>query len=149
MSDFSSLCPLFNAGVYDELTIPYITFNGCSTTMNALGGILTQAASPCLFKFSRSVIVTKVWCVKESDVATKPVVLAMRMASTGSAAMTAFASLAVTTTTAKSAGVLYKPRAMTQAANQTFLAADALGFSLKTSKTDAGEFSFVLRYKDK
>jgi len=117
--------------------------------MNALGGILTQAASPCLFKFSRSVIVTKVWCVKESDVGTKPVVLAMRMASTGSAAMTAFASLAVTTTTAKSAGVLYKPRAMTQAANQTFLAADALGFSLKTKKTDAGEFSFILRYKDK
>jgi len=149
MSDFSSLCPLFNAGVYDELTIPYITFNGCSTTMNALGGILTQAASPCLFKFSRSVIVTKVWCVKESDVGTKPVVLAMRMASTGSAAMTAFASLAITTTTAKTGGVLYKPRAMTQAANQTFLAADALGFSLKTKKTDAGEFSFILRYKDK
>ena len=149
MSDFSALCPLFSTGAYKELTIPGITFNALSTTSNALGGVLTRAASPCLFKFSRSVIVTKVWCIAESSPATTPIVTAVRMASTGTAAMTAFASISITTTTAKSAGVLYKPRAMTQAANQTFLAADALGFSLKTSKTDAGEFSFVLRYKDK
>lgn len=149
MSDFSNLCPLFNTGVYKELTIPGITFNACSTTMNALGGILTRAASPCLFKFSRSVIVTKVWCTKESSPATEAVVVAMRMVGTGTAAMTAFASLSITTTSAKSAGLLYKPRAMTQASAQTFLAADALGFSLTSLMSDAGEYNFVLRFKDK
>lgn len=149
MSDFSELCPLFNTGVYNELTVPGITFNACSTTNNALGGILTRAACPCSFKFSRSVIVTKVFCVKESAPATTAIVLAMRMATTGTAAMTCFASLSVTTTSAASAGILYKPRPMTQASNQTFLAADALGFSLKTNKADAGEYSFILRYKEK
>ena len=147
MSDFSSLCPLFNSGVYNELTIPYIAFTGCSTTNNVLAGVYTRAANPGSLKFQRSVIVTKVFCAKVGTPATAAIYAAVRMATTGTAAMTAFASITMSTTS-----TVYKVnhfKAMTQAANQTFLAADVLGFTLVTAKTDPGIASFIVRYKDK
>jgi len=115
--------------------------------MNALGGIYTTDAHPGSFKFGRTVVVTKVWCKKIVTGATAGIYLAMRLASSGTAAMTAFASVKMSVTT----GVycVNRYRAMTQASNKTFLAADVLGFSLKTKKTDGGTMSYLLRYKEK
>jgi len=149
MSDFSSLCPLFNTGVYNEMTIPYITFSGCSTTMNALGGIKTRKASPASVKFQRSVVVTKIFHAKVVTPGTAAIYCAMRMVTSATAAMTAFASLKTSATATVSAYLVNRYRAMTQAANQTFLAADALGFSLKTKKTNGGIASFIVRYKER
>lgn len=147
MSDFSSLCPLFNTGVYSEMSIPYVTFSGASTTMNVLGGVITRAAQPGSVKFQRSVVVTKVYCAKVTTPGTAAIYAAMRMKTSATASMTAFASITMSTTS--TVHLVNRYRAMTQAANQTFLAADALGFGLKTKKTDGGVASFIVRYKEK
>jgi len=148
MSDFSELCPLFNTGVYNELTIDQITMSGCSTTMNALGGIAARAGHPGSFKFGRTVVVTKIYAKKlVTGTAASIFLLATRMATSGSAAMTVFASLEMSITV--TVHCVNRYRAMTQAANQTFLAADVLGFSAKTKKTNGGKFGFIVRYKEK
>lgn len=146
MSDFSQLCPLFNAGVYSELCIANIGFSGISTTMNALAGARVRATNPASVKFQRTVVVTKVYVQKQVDSGTAPIIIAKRHASTGTAAGTAFASLLFsTTTTVNPVGRL---RAMTTTA-KTFLAADVLGFSAKTKKTNGGRYNFIVRYKEK
>ena len=147
MSDFSSLCPLFNTGVYNEMTIPYVHFTGVSITANAIAGVKTRAANPGSLKFQRTVVVTKIFCAKNGTPGTAAVYTAVRLASTGTAAMTAFASITVSTTS--TVYCVNKYKAMTQASNQTFLAADVLGFTLKTAKTDPGIASFIVRYKEK
>ena len=147
MSDFSSLCPLFNTGVYNELTIPYISFSGCTPTMNALGGCITRVDNPGSFKFGRSVVVTRIYAGKVITAATGVFMLATRMVTSGTAAMTVFASLEVSTTFDVQS--INRFQKMTQASDQTFLAADVLGFTLKTTKTDAGKYSFIVRYKEK
>ena len=147
MSDFSELCPLFNTGVFNELSLSNIRFSGCSTTMNALAGIYARAGIPSSVKFQRTVVVTKVFSSKDVTPGTAAIVCAMKMVTSGTAAMTAFASLKMSTTVTKHC--VNRPRAMTQAANKTFLAADVLGFSLKTNKTNGGKYSFIVRYKEK
>jgi len=149
MSDFSELCPLFNTGVYSELTICEMGFSGISTTMNALGGQRTRAAAPGSFKFGRTVIVNKVWAQKIVNPSTTstPILVVNRMATSGTAAMTAFASIKFSAT--QSLYCLYRAKKMTQASNKTFLAADVLGFSVKTKKTRGGVFSFIVQYKEK
>jgi hypothetical protein len=148
MSDFSQLCPLFNTGVYSELTIPGpIYMSGVSATSNALVGALTRAANPGSFKFQRTVIVTKVYVKKDKTCGTACIIEAKRHAGTGTAAGTTFASFAVTTTSTKN--TVSRIRAMTTAA-KTFLAADVLGFAPATKKiTDGGRYSFIIRYKEK
>ena len=146
MADFSQLCPLFNTGVYSEVTFVNLGFTGVSTTMNAMAGAVAKATQPGAFKFGRTVIVTKVYCQKQIAATTKPIVLAMRHAATGTAAGTAFASLAMTLTVTKNP--IGKLAAMTTTA-KTFLAADVLGFSNKTKKTAGGRFHFVVRYKER
>lgn len=148
MSDFSQLCPLFNTGVYSELTIPGpICMSGVSTTMNALAGARVRATTPGSLKFQRTVIVTKIYIKPDTAPGTKPVVVAKRHLATGTAAGTIFASLAMTTSS-----TVFKTsrfRAMTTTA-KTFLAADVLGFSVKTAKcTSGGKYSFIVRYKEK
>jgi hypothetical protein len=147
MSDFSELCPLFNTGVYSEVSFGALSFTGLSTTSNAMVGAITAAAAPGVFKFQRTVVVTKVYSQKQGAAATACIVLAGRRASTGTAARTAFASLAWTSTDTK-----FLPGrvcAMTQASAKTFLAADVLSFGLKTKKTDPGKYGFIVRYKEK
>jgi len=147
MSDFSELCPLFTTGVYKELTIGVVGFTGLSSTMNALMGAVIKATKPCSLKFDRTVVVTKIFAHAKHSGATGVTIFAKRHLSAGTAAGTVFASITFSTTvTLKHKGSLH---AMTQAANKTFLAADVLGFSNKTKKTDGGLFSFIVRYKEK
>jgi hypothetical protein len=116
--------------------------------MNALGGCITRAASPGSLKFQRTVVVTKIYCAKETTPATALIYLAARMASTGTAAMTAFASITISTTS--TIYCVNKYKAMTQASNKTFLAADVLGISVKTAdRTAGGIANFIVRYKEK
>lgn len=147
MSDFSELCPLFNTGVYSELSINLIKFDGLSTTMNAINGAVIKATKPGSLKFQRTVIVTKVYANRITNPATKVILLAKRHLSTGTAAGTVFASITASSTATVWPLSAYKK--MTQASNKTFLAADVLGFGNKTKKTDGGDFSFIVRYKEK
>lgn len=146
MSDFSQLCPLFSTGVYSEVSIANIGFSSISTTNNAMVGALTAAANPGSFKFQRTVVVTKVYIAKHTNPGTKPIILAKRRAGTGTAVGTAFASLAITTTTTKNP--IARVKSMTTTA-KTFLAADVLSFTAKTLKTGGGRYHFIVRYKEK
>ena len=119
MSDFSQLCPLFNTGVYSELTIPGpIAMSGVSATSNALVGALTRAAYPGSFKFQRTVVVTRVYIKKDKTCGTACIIAARRHAATGTAAGTKFASFAVTTTVTKN--TLSRIKAMTTASKREF-----------------------------
>lgn len=146
MSDFSQLCPLFNTGVYSEVSFYNVGFSALSTTNNALVGALLPATQPGSFKFQRTVVVSKIYLQKQSDGSETPIIHAQRRAATGTAAATVFATLAVSTTVTKYP--LGRVRAMTTTA-QTFAAADVLGFALATKKTDAGRYNFIVRYKEK
>lgn len=146
MADFSQLCPLFNTGVYSEVTIPNLGFSALSLTGNALGGKGAKATQPASFKFQRTVVVTKVYVAHNSGGSQACILLAKRHAATGTATGTTFASLAFSTSS-----TVYPPgrvRALTTTA-KTFAAADVLGFALKTKKTDAGRYHFIVRYKEK
>jgi hypothetical protein len=147
MSDFSELCPLFNTGVYNEVSFGTLKFTNCSTTNNAFNGALTAAAHPGVFKFQRTVIVTKVYAQKQGAAGTAVVLTAGRRAGTGTAAKTVFASCAWTSTDTKyMAGRMLS---FTQASAKTFLAADVLDFGTKTSVTDPGKYCVIVRYKEK
>lgn len=147
MSDFSELCPLFNTGVYSEVSFGTLRFTACSTTNNAFNGALTAAAHPGVFKFQRTVVVTKVYAQKQGAAGTAVVLTAGRRLATGTAAKTVFASCAWTSTDTKF--LPGRMKAFTQAANKTFLAADVLDFGTKTSVTDPGKYCMIVRYKEK
>lgn len=146
MSDFSQLCPLFNTGVYSEVTFNNVGFSGLSTTHNALVGAQKAATQPGSFKFQRTVVVTKVYIQKQVSAGTDPIFLAQRRLATGTAAGTAFASLVFTSTTTKNP--IGRIRAMTTT-SKTFAAADVLSFAAKTGKTNPGRYNFIVRYKEK
>jgi hypothetical protein len=92
-------------------------------------------------------VVTKVYSQKLGAGSQKIILTAGRRATTGTAAKTVFASCAWTSTQTKF--LPGRVRAFTQASNKTFLAADVLDFSLKTTKTDPGKFCMIVRYKEK
>jgi hypothetical protein len=146
MSDFSQICPIFSTGVYSEVTFNNITFSSISTTHNALVGAKTRATKPGSFKFGRTVVVTKIYIQKQDAPGTKPILYAKRHKATGTAVGTIFATHAVVSITSAK-DPLGRIKAMTTAA-KTFLAADVLGFSVKTLKTDPGKYSFIVRYKE-
>lgn len=146
MSDFSQLCPLFNTGVYSEVSFFNVGFSAVSTTCNALVGNLKAATQPGSFKFQRTVVVTKVYLQKQLDGSQVPIILAHKRKATGTAAATTFASMTVSTSVTKYP--IGRVRAMTTT-SKTFAAADVLGFVLKTKKTDAGRYNFIVRYKEK
>lgn len=147
MSDFSELCPLFNTGVYSEVTFGQLKFTAVSTTNNAMVGALTAAKYPGSFKFQRTVVVTKIYTQKLGAAGTAVVLTAGHRVATGTAAKTVFASIAWTAT--DTIFLVGRVRAMTQAANKTFLAADVLDFGTKTSVTDPGKYGVIVRYKEK
>lgn len=148
MSDFSELCPLFNTGVYSELCVGLVSFSGVSATMNALAGAKIKATKPGSIKFDRTVVVTKIYCQKIAAQTSGIFLLANRHATTGTAAGTVFASIKTTSTT--TLFPIGQIRAMTQASNKTFLAADVLGFCAKTiDAADAVKCHFIVRYKEK
>lgn len=147
MADFSQLCPLFSTGVYNEISFTDIKCSGISTTMNALVGAVVRATQPGSFKFQRTVVVTAAYLRKTDAAGTKTTVLLKRHAATGTAAGTAFASLAITITTTKNPLARWKK--MTLATAKTFLAADVLGIGTKAKMTDGGIHSVIIRYREK
>ena len=147
MSDFSELCPLFNTGVYSELTIADVSFTGIGPTMNALAGAKLRATRPGSLKFDRTVIVTKVYFQKLVAGTTGLNVCAVHYKATGTVAGTIFASIKSTSTV--TIAPLSRIKAMTQAASKTFLAADVLGF--RGGGIDAAAATracFIVRYKE-
>jgi hypothetical protein len=147
MSDFSQVCPIFSTGVYSEVAFDNIGMTAVAPTMNGLVGALLKTTQKGSFKFDRTVIVTDVYCQRMvAQSGTLATVMCKRHATTGGAAGTAVASLAYSFASVV-ISPLNKVRKMTTAAT-TFLAADVLGFCLKTTRANAGKYSFIVRYKE-
>ena len=137
MSDFSSLCPLFNTGMYSELTLPAVSVNNVSTTTKFLGGI----------PFSRSVIVTHAYIAKMTTFLTTCTALkiALCRAATWAATRTVFATVILSGTSTTQATGKYLPFTVTA---KTFSATQVL--HLKALKKDVGRnVSVIVRYKEK
>jgi len=140
-TDFSALCPLFNTGVYSELTIPGpLVQDNLASTTTKLAGIL----------FGRSVIVTAAYLAKMTAIATvssNPTVKLWRQSSWG-AVGTVFASFEISKTT--TVQIVNKWLAFTLAAAKTFSATQWL-----TVRGDKGRengksiFGVIVRYKEK
>jgi len=140
MAGFSELCPLFNTGMYSE-----ISFGGPISLVSRSTTNKFAALPP----FSRSVIVTHAYVSKNTTFAATAtaVKLAICRAATWAATRTVFATinLSATITTQKPGKYL----AFTIATAKTFSATQVL--HLKALKKEAGArtVNVVIRYKEK
>ena len=140
-TDFSALCPLFNTGVYSELTIPGpLAQNNLASTTTKLAGIL----------FGRSVIVTAAYLAKMTALATvssNPTVKLYRQSSWASAG-TVFASFEISKTT--TVQILKKYLAFTIAAAKTFSATQWLTVRGDKARVNGKSiYGVIVRYKEK
>ena len=138
MSDFSSLCPLFNTGMYSEITLPPVSVNSRSTTNKLIGGI----------PFSRSVIVTHAYLAKLTTflASVTSLKIALCRASSWAATRTVFATITLSGTATTQALGRYMAFTVTA---KTFSATQVL--HLKTLEKEAGAktVSVIVRYKEK
>jgi len=140
MSDFSSLCPLFNTGVYSEVTFPTVTVASISTT-TTIGPAIP---------FGRSVIVTGAYVKRTADISstvTYTVKLAKMTAwSVKISGATVFASCKISSTATAYPITRYKAFTVTA---KTFNATDLL--VVKNSKNEASmtTLDLIVRYKEK
>ena len=140
MSDFSDLCPLFNTGVYSEITFPLITVAAISTT-TTIG-----PAVP----FSRSVIVTHAYVKRTADISST-VTYTVKLAKMAAwrvkvASGTVFASCKISSTATAYPITRYK--AMTVTA-KTFGASDLLVVVNSKKETNMTTLDIIVRYKEK
>ena len=138
MSDFSSLCPLFNTGMYSELTLPYCNAGGVSATEVVDAG----------YPFGRSVIVTAAYLKKHTAfgaTATGAKLYLCRQTS-ASAAATVFASIVLSATDTV---VVPKQWAAFTVTAKTFGATKVLALRTNKSRTGMKHVSVIVRYKEK
>ena len=137
MSDFSDLCPLFNTGVYGEMTLPTTTVASISTTTGIGPGI----------PFSRSVIVTHAYVRRTADIsATCTYTLKLALAASWAATKTVFASCKISATATAYPVGRYK--AMTVTA-KTFGATDVLHIVNSKNEANMTTVDIIVRYKEK
>ena len=145
MSDFSELCPLFETGVFKEVTFPYVTMTNISAGVNALMGTITASHSGRFFTFGRTVVVTGGF-VRRVDTS-EAIILELRHHTSVLADGTSFGTLSMTTTGDGVDPMLWQPMA---AATKTFTSDEVLGFSVRTGTTvSAGIYDVIVRYKEK
>jgi hypothetical protein len=141
MSDFSSLCPLFNTGVYSELTLPgSFSLKSLASTTTKLAGI----------PFQRSVIVTAAYAAKLTTPAstTGNVNVKLYRASSWAGTATVFASLKLSKTVTTQAANKYL--GFTVAAAKTFSATQWLIMRCTKATAQGGTIrGVVVRYKEK
>jgi hypothetical protein len=140
MADFSSLCPLFNTGMYSELTLPVKTVTSLTSTTTKIAGIL----------FGRSVIVTAGYVAKQTanTSTTANVNIKLYRATSWGGTATVFASLKISKSV--TTYPLYRYSAMTVAAAKTFSATQWLIVrSTKGTATARPVAPIVIRYKEK
>jgi len=151
MSDFGELCPLFNTGVFNEVTFPNIAMTGITATGNALLGTITcgSATRTAIWTFGRTVVVTGGFVrnrVKPTIAST--VVLRLMHHTTMLAVGTEFATLAVSISVDDSEIYTWVP--FNDVTAKTFTSAEVLGFTVLTgTASGGGTYDLIVRYKEK
>ena len=147
MSDFGELCPLFNTGVFNEISFPKVRLSVCTLCENALYASVAAAASGMGdFNFGRTVIVTGAW-VKKLEVNESAVVAQLMHHTSKNAVGTAFGSLVISiSVTGYTVGYGYYSMTVV---DTTFTSSEVLGFSGKSVVTSGGSYDLIVRYKEK
>lgn len=139
-NEFSELCPLFNTGLYQELTLPRVKLLNISTTTNIHAG----------FCFGRSVVVTAAWVVKAGTGALATATVFNLMHATTAnitvASQTLVASYALATSSASQP--LGEFLSMNMVGNTTFGTTDIVNTSNESIIEAACPVSVVIRYKE-
>jgi len=137
MSDFSSLCPLFNTGVYKEVTFPWIVAASISTTTSLGPGI----------PFGRSVVVTAAYARLRTDISASVTFTALlAKAASWAATRTVFASCKITATNTTYTNKRYKAFTVTA---KTFSATDVLHIASSHTEANMKTIDVIVRYKEK
>jgi len=149
MTDFSELCPLFNTGVFHELTFHNVKMTDITACGNVFLGTLTAGATtkPGMFTFGRTVVVTDCFIKKNEEVKGLTILRLMHHTSQ-LAAGTEFMSYQMSIT-ASTVELYYTWVAMNVTTSATFTSNEILGLTVATgSAASGGAFDVMLRYKE-
>lgn len=136
MSNFSELCPLFNTGVYSEITFPWIVTGSVSTTTSMGPGI----------PFGRSVVVSAAYARLRTDISTTVTfVTKLAKAASWAATRTVFASCRLSGTNTAYTNKRYKAFTVTA---KTFSATDVLHI-VGSKNTAMKTIDVIVRYKER
>ena len=140
MAEFSALCPLFNTGMYSEISFPDTI---------SLVSLTTGAKFAALPPFGRSVIVTHAYVSKNTTFATTAtaVKLAICRAATWAATRTVFGTINLSRTV--TAQPIHKYLPFTIASAKTFSATQILHLKSLKSELGARGVKVIIRYKEK
>jgi len=146
MSDFGELCPLFNTGVFNEVTFPQINMTAVTACGNALLGTLTFTKAGA-FTFGRTVVVTGAFIRRRSANGSQAI-LNLNRHTSQLAVGTTIGSLVVSTTLSGMEVYTWVP--MSVAAGVTVTSNEVLGLTITTGfASGAGTYDLIVRYKDK
>ena len=157
MADFSELCPLFNTGVFKEITFPnvqagndvyatYLTYN----MLEGAGGaslMLTAGTGISMFMFGRTVVVTDAWLQRIAANKTAQNFILQHKTS-AAAAGTAFASVAISASL--SVHTITGWKTFDTCTDTTFTSSEVLGLTIGTVTGDTvGSYNLIIQYKEK
>ena len=148
MSDFSELCPLFNTGVFNEITFSNIDLDDISLSGNALYGSLWPSITmEGNFSFGRTVVVTDIFVRRFSNVNSVQVNLNFRHHSAEAVVGTVFATCTITT----DLGALdYYAWMAATVTDKTFTSDELIGCSPSLGAAGSmGQYDIMIRYKEK
>lgn len=148
MADFSELCPLFNTGVYHEVTFPLIDLNAITASGNALVGSLASSITmPGAFTFGRTVVITAAYARRTSANSVE-VNLYLKRHTSQTAVGTIVGTCSVTPTISIQDNYNYRP--FTLAASFTFASTDLLGLAPSLGAAGSmGTYDLIVRFRDK
>jgi hypothetical protein len=146
MSNFSEICPIFNTGVFGQVTFPRIdSLTGISTTANFLEGTITAGTGAGQFSFGRTVVVTGAF-IRRYGTNTAAENIYLQHRTSAGAAATAFGTATVTTTLSIYTIHTYWPMTV---ANTTFTSSEVLSMGdLTVTATAIGAYDLIVRYKE-
>jgi hypothetical protein len=150
MSDFSELCPIFNTGVYSEITFPDIDMRNITLSGNALyGSLFPSITMQGYFTFGRTVVVTEAFARRrDGSSATMQVNLYLKHYSSVAVAGTVFATASINSLVSILDPYAYYP--FTFSVSQTFTSTDILGLAPSLGAlSGTGSYDLIVRYRDK
>lgn len=147
MSDFSELCPLFETGVFKEITFPHISMTAVTASGNALVGTLTFTKTVGIFTFGRTVVIQSAYVRRCKGGTVEGAMILQLMHHTSQlAAGTVFGTFTASTTTD---GMDQLSWAKMAVSTKTFTSTDVLGLApLTGSAASAGLYDLMLRYRE-
>lgn len=148
MSDFGELCPLFNTGVFNEITFPKIGLSGITASGNALVGSLASSITmKGYFTFGRTVVVTGAF-VRRISLNEASNLIHIKHHTSQTAVGTIFGTLTLASQVSLWDNYAWVPFALFT--EKTFTATDILGLAPAVgTATSAGCIDLIVRYREK